>query len=322
MPALRRLGYFVVVAEELNFQRAAARLNVTQPALWRQVRELERDVGVRLFARGRVGIELTQAGRVYLDDVRRIIAALDDARGRAQRVAGGQVGKLHIAFNEIAARARCLPRFFQAFRTRYPAVELQLSVMMSQRQMEALDRGEIDAGFLFHRPATAATLDHRHILSDDHVIALPRDHRLSPAPRIRLSDLADEPLIMPSPLLNKALHDRVMSACLAGGLVPNIIQHADNENTLLNMVAAGLGVAFVNTSCQGRNAREVMFRQVADFSVPVQLDLVWQRAAVSPPLLHFISLVEGMASEPMPMPVASMQRAATIDGERRAGHIG
>lgn len=299
MPILRRLRYFVTVAEELNFQKASDRLNITQPALWRQIRELEREIDVRLFTREPTGIGLTEAGRGYLEDVRRVMAALDEARSRAQRVEGGQVGVLHIAFNEIAARARCLPRYFHAFRTRFPAIELQLSVMMSQRQVEALERREIDAGFLFHRPAEPG-LDHRPILGDDHIVALPRDHRLAGAARIRLADLADEPLIMPSPLLNRALHGRLMSACLAGGLVPHVIQHADNENTLLNMVAAGMGAAFVNASCRARNTRDLAFREIENFSVPVRLDLVWRRDNASAPLAHFIELVSAAGPEEAP----------------------
>src|SRR5206468_10518338 len=118
LPLLRRLKYFITVAEELNFKRASDRLNITQPALWRQIRELERETEVKLFARALSGIRLTEAGSAYLHDVRRILDLLEDARKRAIRVEQGQVGVLRIAFNEIAARERSLPRFFQAFRAR------------------------------------------------------------------------------------------------------------------------------------------------------------------------------------------------------------
>lgn len=297
MPLLRRLKYFVVVAEELNFQRASDRLNITQPALWRQIRELEREADVKLFAREPPGIRLTEAGQIYLTDIRRILDLLDEARNRAYRVQQGQTGVLRIAFNEIAARERCLPRYFQAFRARFPAIELQLNVMMSQRQIEALDRGEIDAGFMFHRPVGDVRLLHRTILDDDHLIALPKGHRLSLSATIRLDDLANEQLIMPSPILNRALHARLMATCLAGGLVPHVIQHADNEHTLLNMVAAGMGVAFVNTSCRKRHAAEVLLREIADFSVPVQLDLVWRKDSANAALVHFIDLVGTVPAE-------------------------
>ena len=114
---------------------------------------------------------------------------------------------------------------------------------------------------------------------------------MSHATKIRLEDLTDEPLIMPSPILNRALHGRLMSTCLAGGLVPHVIQHADNEHTLLNMVAAGMGVAFVNTSCRKRHAAEVLLKEIVGFSVPVQLDLVWLKDNANAALVHFIDLV-------------------------------
>lgn len=296
MSLLRRLRYFVVVAEEQNFQRASERLNITQPALWRQIRELEQDLKLRLFTRRPSGILLTEAGRSYLEDTRRILDQLEEARGRATRVQQGQVGTLRIAFNEIAARERCLPQFFQAFRARFPAVELQLSVAMSQRQLEQIQASEIDAGFLFHRPADAR-LGSLPILGDDHIVAMPRDHRLSQIAAIGLRHLADEPLIMPSPILNRALHGRLMAACLAGGLVPHVVQHADNEHTLLNMVAAGMGIAFVNTSCRKRHAGEVLLRDIEGFSVPVQLELVWRRDNANPSLAHFIDLVKSLPVE-------------------------
>ena len=297
MALLRRLQYFLTVAEELNFQRAADRLNITQPALWRQVRELEQEIGVKLFSRSLPGIKLTDAGHSYLVDARRVLEQLDAARARAHRIQQGQVGLLRIAFNEIAARERCLPRFFQGFRARFPGVELQLDVMMSQRQVEALDNGAIDAGFMFHRPPSDPRLSFCTILGDDHIIALPKGHSLSHAPTITLADLADEPLIMPSPTLNRALHGKLMSTCLAGGLIPKVIQHADNEHTLLNMVAAGMGVAFVNTSCRKRHAGEVLLREIADFSVPVELELVWLEDNSNPALVHFIDLVASATAD-------------------------
>ncbi len=297
MSHLRRLEYFVIVAEELNFQRAADRLNITQPALWRQIRDLEHELDVKLFNREPAGIRLTDAGRGYLADVRRILDQLVEARKRAHRIQQGQAGAVRIAFNEIAARQRCLPRYFQAFRAEFPEIELQLNVMMSQRQIEALDRREIDAGFLFHRPVEDARLHYRTILEDDHLVALPKGHRLSGRSKITLQDLANEALIMPSPILNRALHGKLMATCLAGGLVPRVIQHADNEHTLLNMVAAGMGVAFVNTSCRKRHADEVLLKEIEDFSIKVQLDLVWLEDNANAALVHFINLVSSVPIE-------------------------
>ena len=287
----------MIVAEELNFQRAADRLNITQPALWRQIRELERESDIALFLRDPAGIRLTEAGRGYLSDIREILDRLTEARKRARRIQQGQAGAIRIAFNEIAARQRCLPRYFQSFRGKFPEIELQLNVMMSQRQIEALDRREIDAGFLFHRPVDDARLSYHTILDDDHLVALPKGHRLSDNLKITLKDLAQEALIMPSPVLNRALHSKLMATCLDGGLVPRVIQHADNEHTLLSMVAAGMGVAFVNTSCRKRHAGEVVLKEIQDFSIKVELDLVWLGDNANAALVHFIDLVSSAPAD-------------------------
>jgi DNA-binding transcriptional LysR family regulator len=299
MIEFRHLRYFVAVAEELNFHRAADRLRVSQPALWRQIRDLELDVGVALLERLPRGIKLTPAGEAFLEETRRTLQSLVDARERAVRVAHGQIGVLRIAFNEIAAREPFLPQYFHAFRTRYPAIELQLTVMMSQRQQEALEHSEIDAGFMFHRPRNDSHLGFKKITEDNYVIAIPRNHRLATASRIRLSDLTDEPFISPSQTLNRTLHSRLMAACLAGGLSPKIVQYADNEHTMLNMVATGMGLCFVNSSCRrAPYPSGVVLKNVSKLSVPVELEFVWRKDNATPALMHFIELVGEM-----PMPV-------------------
>jgi DNA-binding transcriptional LysR family regulator len=297
MIELRHFRYFVAVGEELNFHRAAERVRVSQPALWRQIRDLELDLGVKLLDRQPRGIKLTPAGQAMLQDCVKILERVGEARARVLRVAQGQVGELRIAFNEIAARNRALPRFFHAFRSRFPEIELQLNLMMSEQQFLALERNEIDAGFLFNRPREDTRLGFHIIARDDHALALPRTHRLASAPRIGLLDLVDEPLIFPSQALNRIHHARLMAACLAGGLAPRVAQRADNEHTLLNMVSTGMGVAFVNASCRTRDYDEVVLRSIDGFSIPVELDLVWRQDRMSSTLARFVELVAGMGGE-------------------------
>jgi DNA-binding transcriptional LysR family regulator len=156
--------------------------------------------------------------------------------------------------------------------------------------------GEIDAGFMFHRPRTDPHLGHRKITEDNYVVAVPRSHRLAKAPRLRLSDLTDEPFIVPTQSLNRVLHSRLMAACLAGGLVPRIVQNADNEHTMLNMVAAGMGLSFVNSSCRRIPLPAgIVLKAVARLSVPVELEFVWRNDNVSPALTRFIDLVTEMS---------------------------
>lgn len=292
MIELRHLRYFVAVGEELNFHRAAARLRLAQPALWRQVGALERELGVALLDRRPREIRLTEAGRSFLEDARRTLALVDASVERAKRVAEGQIGVLRIAFNEIAARHRVLPRLFQSFRAAHPDIELQLTVMLSQRQLEALERAEIDAGFLFHRPAGDPTLDGLKVAEDSFALAMPVSHPLAAAPDLKLADLDGETFIMPSRTLNRALYGKLMAACLAGGLVPRIVQEVNNEHTVLNLVAIGMGLSFLNASCGPQRPDDVVLRRVADLDIPLELELVWAKASRSPVLDRFVALTD------------------------------
>lgn len=137
----RHFRYFLAVAEELNFHRAAERLNLSQPALWRQIRDLEAEMGTPLLEREPRGISLTRAGAAFLEDCRDILERVENARLRARRIAQGELGTLHIGFNEIAGRRPEMPRFLQAFRRAFPEVSLQLHFLMSQLQVDALRGG-------------------------------------------------------------------------------------------------------------------------------------------------------------------------------------
>lgn len=286
----RVFTYFRAVAEELNFHRAAERVHITQPALWRQIRDLERELGVELLARHPRGVSLTPAGEVFLADTIDIIARIDLAKHRALQAAKGQLGVLRIGFNEFAGRNSSLTQYFKNFRAQAPGVDLELHVMMSQRQIEALENGEIDAGFLFNRPPANPRFGSHGISRDTHVLALPRDHALVKRHKIRLSDLTGEPIILPSPTIDRAMHSLLLNACLAGGLSPRVAQHADNEHTLINMVATGMGVALVTSSCPYLHGG-VVLRVLEDLVVPIHLELVWLLENESPALRAFLRLV-------------------------------
>jgi DNA-binding transcriptional LysR family regulator len=288
---LRHLRYFLAVAEEENFHRAAARLHVAQPALSRQIQALEQALGVELFERLPRGIRLSNPGHAYLEDVRRILGDVARAQDRVRRVAQGQLGQVRIGFNEIAARQPYLPGFFQAARARYPDIDLKLTLLVSQLQMDALRTGQIDAGFLFHRPPENDELDFIRIDDDDYAIAMPRTHRLAGRRNLRLADLQDEPFIMMSQHSNRVLYERLMAACVAGGLVPRQVHEANNEYAIVNLVAAGVGLAFLNRSFRLHSLPDVMLHAVEDFSVPVQLELVWRRDNRSPALARFVETV-------------------------------
>lgn len=293
----RQMRYFVAVAEELNFHRASDRLHISQPALWRQIRDLEHDVGAVLLDRQGRGLALTEAGRTFLEDCRDILERTAAARLQAQRVAQGQVGTLHLAFNEIAGRRREFPRFLKAFRELYPGINIQLHVMMSQRQVEALRNSEIDAGFLFRHTSERSDLEALIVGQDDFVLVLPKEHALLRKPTLTLADLADQPLIMPNPRNNGLTHEKLVTAMGRAGVTPQIAQFADNENTLLNLVSAGMGLSFVNSSCRTPPTQGVTLRAIADLSMPVALELTWLRSNLNPALSRLVELVDDLSGD-------------------------
>lgn len=293
----RQMRYFVAVAEELNFHRASDRLHISQPALWRQIRDLEHEVGAALLDRQARGLALTEAGRSFLEDCRDILERMEAARLQAQRIAQGQVGTLHLAFNEIAGRRREFPRFLKAFRELYPGINIQLHVMMSQRQVEALRNSEIDAGFLFRHVSERSDLEALIVGQDDFVLVLPKEHELLRKPTLTLADLAGQPLIMPNPRNNGLTHEKLVSGMGRAGVTPRIAQFADNENTLLNLVSAGMGLSFVNSSCRVPPTQGVALRAIADLSMPVALELTWLRSNLNPALLRLVELVDHMSGD-------------------------
>jgi DNA-binding transcriptional LysR family regulator len=293
----RHIRYFIAVAEELNFHRAAERLHITQPALWRQIRDLEAELAVQLLEREPRGIRLTRAGEVFLDECRDLTERMEGACLRTRAVARGQVGTLQIAFNEIAARRRELPRFLQHFRSEYPQITIHLHAMMSQRQVTALRAKEIDAGFLFRQSGERSDFNSMRLGQDDFVLVMPRNHPLAARPSLRLADLADQPLIMPNPRHNGTTYERLMGAMRAAGIAPQIAQHADNESTLINLVLAGMGLTFLNSSYRASETTGVVLRPLADLSLPVDLELVWRADNDNPALRQFTGLVERLLGD-------------------------
>jgi DNA-binding transcriptional LysR family regulator len=288
---LRQVRYFQVVAEEENFHRAAERLHIAQPALSRQIQSLEGSLGVKLFSRQSRGIRLSDAGHAFVEEARRILADVSRAEQRVRRVGQGRLGVLQIGFNEIAARRPYLPSLFQAVRERFPDIEMRLTLLASQPQLDALRTGQIDAGFLFHRPVEDDGLRAMTLDTDDYAVAMPATHRLARKRKLFLSDFRGEPFVMMSPSLNRTLYDRLMVVCVAGGLVPRQVHEANHEYAIVNLVAAGMGLAFLNRSFSPQPMAGVVLRRVLDLSLPVQLDLVWQRENETAVLARFIETV-------------------------------
>ena len=270
---LRHLRYYVAVAEELHFGRAAARLGIAQPPLSQQIRRLEDELGVLLLRRTRRRVELTEAGRVFLEEARRTLAQAEQAMRAAQRAQRGEIGRLDIGYVGSAAYD-ALPEALRAFRDRFPDVELGLHELSTAQQAQALHERRLDVGFL-RPPLYDAALVHEVIVREPLVVALPATHPLASQRRIPLRALATEPFILYPRSVAPGPYDQLMSLCRAAGFSPRVTQEAVEMQTIAGLVAAGIGVALVVATVQDLRSGGVVYRALADAAPTMDLALAW-----------------------------------------------
>jgi len=293
---LRHLRYFVAVGEEQHYRRASRRLRVAQPALSRQIRELEEEVGFKLFDRLPRGVKLSAAGRLFLEDARRILQAVNEATARAARVARGQSGTLRVGFPENASWHGAVPDSFRRFREQQPDAELQLQPAASLEQLDAIRSGRLDAGFVNFMPDADPDLDQLPVAIQHIELAAPKRHPLAKLKKLSLRDLMDASFIWFPRRASPALYDRLMHECYRGGLTsPRIVQEGLNEATILSLVSTGLGVGWVLGSARWRCPETVAILRVVDLNVPLTLALAWRRDNTSPLLANFIGEVAALA---------------------------
>ena len=286
---LRHLRYFVAVGDEQHYGRAALRLRVVQPALSRQIQDLEEEVGFKLFERLPRGVKLSPAGKLFLEDARRILQDVNEAAARAARVARGQSGTLRVGFTENASWRGVVPESFRRFRELQPDAELQLQPSPSLVQLEAIRSGRLDAGFIFNMPKADPELDRLPVAMQRIELAAPTGHPLTKLKELRLRDLTDVPFVWFPRRESPALYDRLMQACFRGGLKsPRIVQEGLDEATILSLVASGLGVGWVLGTARWRRPRSVVIMSVVDLNVPLPLALAWRKDNKSPLLASFV----------------------------------
>lgn len=290
---LRHLRYFQAVAREEHFGRAAQTIRVAQPALTRQVRDLEDELGVQLFERLPRGVRLSPAGRAFLEDTNALLEKLQRSVARAKSYATGHVGTVQIGFSEIASRHPEIPAKLLRFRLDEPKVELNLLPMSSRSQIDGLRNGTVDAAIVYDihfSEEDLGALEHCELGVSDIVIAINEDHPLAQRP-IRMRDLAEERFLFPARKPQPRYFDRLMQACLANGFSPNIVQETATDSILLSLVAVGMGVGFTQQTRQVPR-QGVLLREVEDLDVSFRLHLVWRKSDPSPAVLRFISAMK------------------------------
>ena len=290
---LRHLRYFVAVGEEQHYGRASRRLRVAQPALSRQIQDLEEEIGFKLFERLPRGVKLNPAGKLFLEDARRILQEISEAAARAARVARGRSGTLRVGFTENASWRGVVPDSFRRFREQQPDAELQLHPAASLDQIEAMRAGRLDAGFVNFMPDADPELDQLAVGNPHVELAVPKRHPLAKLKKARLRDLVDAAFVWFPRWAGPAFYDQLMEACYRGGLKsPRIVQEGNNEATILSLVSTGLGVGWVVGSARWRSPDTVVILPVVDLNMPLQLALSWRRDNTSSLLAHFIGEVQ------------------------------
>ena len=290
---LRHLRYFVAVAEELHFHRAAQRLHISQPPLSQQIRALERELGVTLLSRNRRRVALTAAGEGFLDDARSILAAVERASERAQGIARGSLGTLAIGFVGSAMFSPKLPQILREFRARHPDVDLVLRELPTTVQLAALVAGELDVGVI-RGPVDVTELDGQlelmTIQRERLVAALPADHALAARRRLRPQDLRGESFVILTRREAPGLYAGLAAAMgEAGGLPDDVLEVAEMQ-TIISLVAGGFGVSLVPASVGQVDRSGVTFRPIAGPTPSIELEIAWRPGADSPVRDEFLSV--------------------------------
>ncbi len=267
------------MAQRLHFGRAAADLSITQPVLSDQIRRLETLLGVQLLHRTKRVVRLTEPGRIFLTEAQRTLEQTEAAIATVRRAAAGKLGKLTIGYTGPALYT-VLPQILQSFRARYPEVELTLRELCTPEQEAALMADTIQVGFL--HPPIDAPLCLREVLSEPTVVALPENHPLAARSRLSVRDPAPESFILFPRSVGPVLYSEILALCAQAGFSPRIVQEVTPQPTMVGLVAAGMGVAFVAESLQNISRPGVAYRSLQEPTPVLQLAIAWKANTHAP----------------------------------------
>ncbi|EIU1335486.1 LysR family transcriptional regulator [Pseudomonas aeruginosa] len=289
---LRHLRYFIAVAEELHFGRAAERLGISQPPLSQQIQALEEEIGARLFERTNRRVELTDAGRLFLDESRQVLAQVDKAVLLARRAHLGELGELKIGFTSSAPFTSTIPSSIHAFRKAYPDVHLDLQEMSSRQVLKALLEESLQVGVI--RPLALPDAVHWVELFREPLVAVLRaDHPLAAGSEdgLAIAALAEEPFVFFPRSYGTGLYDQVIALTRQAGFSPRIAQEASEAMTIIGLVSAGLGVSILPASFRRTRVDGVVYRTLSDPEATTAVWLIRRQNEGSPLALSFIDLV-------------------------------
>jgi DNA-binding transcriptional LysR family regulator len=279
---LRHLRYFVAVAEELHFGRAAKRLGIAQPPLSQQIRQLEHRLGVSLFSRTSRQVALTPAGEALLRGARRTLAEMGLAAAAARRAATGETDALRVGYTDSAALS-VMPSAIRRFRSALPSVHLDLVEGSTAAQLDAVARDLIDLA-LVRGPVVQPAMRTEVVLREPFLVALPEHHPLGERETVELRALGAEPMVLFPRHLAPDFHDTISAMCRAAGFTPLVAYEGAEYQTILSLVAAGLGVSLVPRSVENLQRRGVVYRVIPDAPPRAEIAAVYRGENWSRPL--------------------------------------
>ncbi|MBB4301038.1 DNA-binding transcriptional LysR family regulator [Rhodobium orientis] len=290
---LRRLRYFQLLAERLNFHQAARELGVTQPALSRAIAQLETELGVALFERNTRKVALTEAGESFRSGSAEALAMLRSAVLKAQKIAAGDAGDLTIGYTDIAISGR-LAELVQSFRANAADVSIQLQEAWTEAQYEMMRAGRLDLGFVTG-PVTDPDLGDLLVQADRLVAIVPVGHALAGAEAIRLADLKDADFVLGRDDRWAFFHDILYRVCADAGFSPRVVQRVPNSTAIIGLVACGMGISVQTEHLKSYTDDRVRMIPISDRCGPVGTHLVWRRAGMRPAVQRFVDHVRPLA---------------------------
>jgi DNA-binding transcriptional LysR family regulator len=303
---LRQLRYFLAVAEERHFGRAAERLRIAQSGLSQQIRVLERSLKVELFIRDRRHVELTEAGEFLQDEARLIVELADRAVAGMRLAADGKRSMLKVGTSIVGSHP-LVDRVLEAFRTRFPELEVQIHPGTGPPTLEALSKWSLDAAFVFGPFDPVDTVSYRRLGTIETVLALPEGHRLASFARVPRAELAREPFLAPPRALNPTLTDHVYRSLFGREQAPRTVPVADaTESSRLLLVARGKGIAligFAHTS--DLRIPGVVFRPLEESPPAIEFGVAWREDHFSPLVPALVDLASAVAAREAPLPTRS-----------------
>lgn len=293
---LRHLRYFIAVAEELHFSRAAERLHMAQPPLSQQIQQLETELGVELFHRKtKRQVQLTAAGQVFLQEAYRLLGQLEQAIEITRRTGRGEIGQLRIGFIS-SVTYDVLPAILREFRAQFPDVELVLQELTTTEQEQALLHHRIQVGFV-HPPLIDELLSWECIQRQPLVVALPETHPLAQQEQLSVRSLSNESFILFPRYLSAGLYDQILRLCQQqGSFTPKVAQEAIQMQTIIGLVSAGMGIAIVPSSLQNLQRSGVVYRAVEEETPLVEIAVARRKEEETPVLRKFLQVVRQVCS--------------------------